>query len=82
MFEEFMSIVKEEEEAKGIAFADFTEEDFFDMQENCHEEMFSDSQIQAKLRECGCVKSVVVDEEEGFITIELNDGAVGEFPIY
>lgn len=44
--------------------------------------MFSDAEVQAKLRECACVKSVVVDEEEGFITVELNDGCIGEFPIY
>lgn len=81
MFEEFMSIVQEEE-TKGKSFAEFTEEDFFDMEENCPEEMFSDAQVQAKLRECGCVKSVTVDEEDEFITIELKDGSVGEFPVY
>lgn len=82
MFEEFMSVVKEAEEESGVAFANFTEEEFVYLQENCHEEMFSDAQVQAKLRECACVKSVVVDEEEGFITVELNDGCIGEFPIY
>lgn len=38
--------------------------------------------IQAKLRQCGCVKSVTVDQDDEFIIIELKDGSVGEFPVY
>ncbi|NLI89164.1 MAG: hypothetical protein GX366_01965 [Epulopiscium sp.] len=80
LFDEFMDCLMDIKEEIGKDFKDFSVNDFFDLEENLDETVFSSSKVQEKLRECGAVKELVIDDE--FIVIHLVDGSVGEFPLY
>lgn len=78
-FNQFMDILAETEEELNKKFKNFTVEDFYELETEMEEELFRDSKVIAKLKECGAILDIKKDSKSKGCIIKLKDGSEGVF---
>lgn len=78
-FEQFMDILGETEDELGKKLKDFTVDHFYELETEMDEELFRDSKVIAKLKECGAILEIKKDSKSQGTLIKLKDGTQGVF---
>ena len=78
-FNQFMDILGETEDELGKKLKDFTVDDFYELETEMGEELFRDSKVIEKLKECGAIANIKKGGKG--ILIQLKDGTKGAFGI-
>ncbi|WP_143452426.1 hypothetical protein [Sporanaerobium hydrogeniformans] len=81
LFEQFTELLRQVEEELSLSLKDFEPEDFFVLEGEMEEIMFSDDEVLEKLRECGAVDSIEKDIQASVVIVRLVDGCIGTFGI-
>ncbi len=81
LFEQFTELLVQVEAELGLSLKDFETEDFFVLEGEMEEIMFSDDEILDKLRECGAIEKIEKDTQASVVIVRLVDGCVGTFGI-
>ena len=81
LFEQFTELLVQVEAELGLSLKDFETEDFFVLEGEMEEIMFSDDEVFEKLRECGAVEKIEKDTQASVVIVRLVDGCVGTFGI-
>ncbi len=81
LFEQFTELLVQVEAELGLFLKDFETEDFFVLEGEMEEIMFSDDEVLDKLRECGAIEKIEKDTQASVVIVRLVDGCVGTFGI-
>ena len=79
LFNQFMDILGEPEDELRKKLKDFTIEDFYELETEMDEDLFRDSKVIGKLKDCGAILEIKKDSKSKGVIIKLKDGTEGVF---